>query len=344
MDEKYNEILNDCKALFKDQDSNQQAEIAAQLFLEYCVYQDQCENTKRLAPLINTVAEALTKNIEDEASLKNGVKAVQMYLRTPPVEYFGETLSRLGFMDKDSVQEMLQIQPKEKIFGTFLMEQGLITQEQRDICVIAQKRLFSIQEVYVRLLKQDSKETEADITESLKGVFQHFITSTAELEDDLKQSKTENIHETLHRLENIIVETEKQSHLVLGIVDQIFNIKDEITASSERIKGDITPANKDITDHLEKISDRLDLLYSLNMELNSSQQIQDRIGQQMLKIVPSIQVFHDQLLKIANKLNLNWKNVEAEDKDLTKVGYGGTQAKERVQQSDVDDLLSSLGL
>ncbi len=47
-------IMHDCKELFEDLDSNRQAEVSAQLFLEYCVYQDQCENTKRLAPLINT--------------------------------------------------------------------------------------------------------------------------------------------------------------------------------------------------------------------------------------------------------------------------------------------------
>jgi chemotaxis regulatin CheY-phosphate phosphatase CheZ len=345
MDNKKEDVITGFKSLFLDLDSNQQAEIAAQLFLEYCVYQDQCENTKRLAPLINTVAEALTRNIDGDEALKVGVKAVQMYLRTPPVEYFGETLTRLGYLDKESVEEMIRIQPKEKIFGVFLMEQGLITQEQRDISVMAQKRLFSIQEIHARILKQDTKENEADITESLKGVFQHFITSTAELEDELKQSKSESIRDTLQRLKDIIIETEKQSHFVLGIVDQIFTIKDEINSCSEDIKNHIDhPHDKVIRSRVEDIAGKLEMLYSLNMELNSSQQIQDRIGQQMLKIIPSIQTFHDQLLKIANRLSLDWTGVEMPDKDLTRVGYGGTQSAERVQQNDVDDLLSSLGL
>jgi len=344
MSEKHDDIINDCKALFKDLDSNHQAETAAQLFLEYCVYQDQCENTKRLAPLINTVAEALTKNIEGEDSLMAGVKAVQLYLRTPPVEYFGETLVRLGFLDKASIEEMIQLQPKGKIFGTFLMEQGLITQEQRDIAVMAQKRLFTVQEVHERILKKNSNGGETDLSESLKGVFQHFLTSTNELEDDLKQSKSENIHHTLQRLEDIITETEKQSQYVLGIVDQIFALKDEMAGFHEGMRGDIDPSNKRLAENMGRISERLDQLYSLNMDLNSSQQIQDRIGQQMLKIIPSIKTFHDQLFKIANKLNLNWRHVEPEDADLTKVGYGGMEAKERVQQGDVDDLLSSLGL
>lgn len=344
MNEKHDDIMNDCRALFKDLDSNHQAETAAQLFLEYCVYQDQCENTKRLAPLINTVAEALTKNIDGEDSLMAGVKAVQLYLRTPSVEYFGETLVRLGFLDKESIDEMIQLQPKGKIFGTFLMEQGLITQEQRDIAVIAQKRLFTVQEVHERILKKGSKGGGTDLAESLKGVFQHFMTSTSELEDDLKQSKSENIHHTLQRLEDIITETEKQSQYVLGIVDQIFALKDEMAGFHEVMRGDIDPSNKRLTENMGKISERLDQLYSLNLDLNSSQQIQDRIGQQMLKIIPSIKTFHDQLLKIANKLNLNWRHVEPEDSDLMKVGYGGMEAKERVQQGDVDDLLSSLGL
>jgi chemotaxis regulatin CheY-phosphate phosphatase CheZ len=344
MDGNRQNTITEFKTLFRHLDSNQQAEISAQLFLEYCVYQDQCENTKRLAPLINTVAEALTKNLQEEDSLTFGVKAVQLYLRTPPVEYFGEALVRLGFLDKESVDEMLRIQPREKIFGTFLMDLGLITQEQRDIAVMAQKRLFTIQEIYTRMLNQHASEDNADIVESLKGVFQHFLISTAELEDDLKQSKTENIHDTLQRLENIISETEKHSQFVLGIVDQIFAIEDDLRNHSKEIKTRARAADETAMDRLSRTSESLDLLHSLNMELNSSQQIQDRIGQQMLKIIPSIQAFHDQLIKIANKLKLNWKNVEPDEEDLTKVGYGGTKAEERAQQGDVDDLLSSLGL
>jgi chemotaxis regulatin CheY-phosphate phosphatase CheZ len=336
--------VNEFKTLFANLDSNQQSEISVQLFLEYCIYQDQCENTRRLAPLINTVAEALTKNLENEDSLTFGVKVVQMYLRTPPAEYFGETLIRLGFLDRQGVDEMLQIQPKEKIFGTFLMDQGLITQEQRDIAVMAQKRLFTIHEIYDRMLHQHSKEENEDIIESLKGVFQHFMVSTAELENDLKKSKSENMHDTLQRLENIIVETEKHSQSVLEIVDQIFTVKDDLEGSSVAIRTHAGSANKVVADSLDKMNKNLDRLYTLNMELNSSQQIQDRIGQQMLKIIPSIQTFHDQLLKIANKLRLDWKSVESEEADLTKIGYGGTKPEGRAEQGDVDDLLSSLGL
>ena len=332
-----------CKELLNSLDSNQQAETAAQLFLEYCIYQDQCEHTKRLAPLINTVAEALTKNVASEESLKFGIKAVQMYLRMPPVEYFGETLSRLGYLDKESVEEMIQVQPKNVIFGTFLLEQGIISREQRDMAVIAQKRLFNIHEVYARLLNKDETESTTDVAEHLQGVFQHFLTSTSELEDDLKKSKTENIHDMLHRLENIVGETEKQSHLVLDIVDRIFTIKDEIAEYAEKIRQHHDPSDH-LSAALKNISERLEQLFALNIELTSSQQFQDRIGQQMMKIIPSIQAFHDQLLKIAGRLNLDWKNIESKETGLTKVGYGGTEARDRGKQSDVDDLLASLGL
>jgi hypothetical protein len=156
-------IMHDFKELFKELDSAHRAEVSAQLFLEYCVYEDQNEHTKRLAPLINTVAEALAKKIEGEDSLKLGIKAVQMYLRTSPIEYFGEALTRLGFLNRSSIEKMLDRQPKDKIFGNFLMEQGLITQEQRDITVIAQKRLFTVQEVHARILNPDHKGREADV-------------------------------------------------------------------------------------------------------------------------------------------------------------------------------------
>jgi chemotaxis regulatin CheY-phosphate phosphatase CheZ len=344
MSDNYKNVLNDCRKLFDGIDPNRRAELIAQLFQEYCIYQDQSENIKRLAPLINTVAEALTKDIKDKEALRVGVKSVQMYLRTPPVEFFGETLYRLGFTDKDSIDEMLRIKPKDVVFGTFLMEYGLITQEQKDMAVMAQKRLFTIQEVYARILKQEFKENQPDLIESLRGVFQHFMIATSELEDDLRKSKSENIHDTLKRLENIIFETEKQSHHVLGIVDQIFNIKDDIQAGCNGIRDSITPANSSVYAGLDRIIECLNRLYSLNLELNTSQQLQDRIGQQMLKIIPTIQTFHDQLLKIARKLQLNLESVEMEEKGLTDVGYGGVEATERAKQDDVDDLLASLGL
>lgn len=337
-------ITAQCQDLLNSLDLNQQAETAAQLFLEYCIYQDQCEHAKRLAPLINTVAEALTKKVGSEDSLKFGIKAVQTYLRMPPVEYYGETLSRLGYLDRESVEEMIRIQPKNVIFGAFLLEQGVISREQRDMAVIAQKRLFNIHEVYARLLNNDGNESVTDVVDHLKGVFQHFTTSTAELEDDLKKSKTENIHDTLQRLKNIVGETEKQSDFVLGIVDQIFTLKNEIQSCAEEIKRQMDPSNQAAAETLKTVSEKLDQLFSLNIELNSSQQFQDRIGQQMLKIIPSIQAFHDQLMKIAGRLNLDWKNIETKETGLTKVGYGGAEAGARSQQSDVDDLLASLGL
>lgn len=335
---------NASRALLEDLEPNQQSEIAAQLFLEYCIYQDQCENTKRLAPLINTVAEALIKDVQGGETLQSSIRAVQMYLRTPPVEYFGETLSRLDYLDKKSVEEMLEIQPKDTIFGTFLIEQGLITQEQRDITVMAQKRLFTIQEVHSRLVRKETGKEETDLAESLKGVFQHFLTATNEIEEDLKQSNPENIHYTLQRLEDIIAETEKQSSFVLGIVDRVFGIIEEINALNEEVQTSVAAANPAVKQYLESVTKKIDSIYEANMEFNSSQQIQDRIGQQMLKIIPSLKVFHEQLMKIANKLNLNWDKIEPDDSGDTRVGYGGAEEGDRVEQSDVDDLLSSLGL
>ena len=73
-------IMNACKALFEGLDSNRQAEVSAQLFLEYCVYQDQCENTKRLAPLINTVAEALAiQSVPKDFSLPPDMSLSKMF-------------------------------------------------------------------------------------------------------------------------------------------------------------------------------------------------------------------------------------------------------------------------
>ena len=331
----------DIKEVLNSYDSNQQVEIAAQLFLEYCIYQDHCENTRRLAPLINTVAEALTKNLKNEDSLKQGIRAVQLYLQTPPVEYYGETLVRLSFLDRQSVDEMLQIKPDNKVLGTFLMEQGLITQEQRDIAVIAQKRLFTVQEIHTRIVDPSQKEEEAQIIDSLKGIFQHFMTSTSELEDDLNQSNIDSIPNALQRLENIINETEKQTNTVLEIVDTLFDLEEGIKTSLLQIKENSDSSNNLITENIEIIMDKLDFLNRLSLDLNSTQQIQDRTGQQLLKIIPTIQTFQNQITKIAQKLNLNWQTEKA---DESMNGYEGGEVGDRIQQGDVDDLLSSLGL
>lgn len=337
-----NYILSDIKAILNRYDSNEQIEIAAQLFLEYCVDKDNCDTTKRLAPLINTVAEALTKDLKNEGGLKQGIRAVQLYLQTPTVEYFGETLVRLAFLDRQSVDEMLPIKPADQVFGTFLMEQGLITQEQRDIAVIAQKRLFTVQEIYARVVNPNQKDEEAEIINNLKDIFQHFMISTAELEDDLNQSNIDSIPSALKRLENIITETETQTNAVLEIVDNFFNLEEEMRTSLLQIKENCDLSNDKVTDNIEKIMGKLDFINRLSLNLNSTQQIQDRTGQQLLKIIPTIQTFQNQITKIAQKLKLNWQSAKKDENEMN--GYGSEETEHRVQQDDVDDLLSSLGL
>jgi chemotaxis regulatin CheY-phosphate phosphatase CheZ len=332
------------KELLKSYNANDQVEIAAQLFLEYCVYQDQCVNTKRLAPLINTVAEALTKGMNSEHSLTQSIKAVQIYLQIPPVEYYGETLVRLSYLDRQSVDEMLAIKPEGKVLGTFLLEQGLITQEQRDIAVIAQKRLFTVQEIHTRVMNPDNKGDEAQIIESLKEVLQHFMTSTTELEEDLNHSNIESIPTALKRLENIISETETQTNEVLEIVEHFFNIEEDMRKNLLKIKSDLDSSDNLVTENIEIIMGKLDFINTLSMNLNSTQQIQDRIGQQLLKIIPTIQTFQNQITKIAQKLKLNWHNIETDKSDQLMTGYERSGTEGRARQDDVDDLLSSLGL
>lgn len=332
------------KELLSNYDTNDQAEISAQLFLEYCIYQDQCANTKRLAPLINTVAEALTKGMYQENSLKQSIKAVQIYLQIPPVEFYGETLVRLAYLDRQSVDEMLSIKPEGKVLGTFLLEQGLITQEQRDIAVIAQKRLFTVQEIHARVVNPGNKNEETQIIESLKDVLQHFLITTTELEDDLNHSNIESISTALKRLENIISETETQTNAVLEIVEKFFNIEEEMRANLLQIKAHCDSSNNLVTENIEIIMEKLDFINRLSLNLNSTQQIQDRTGQQLLKIIPTIQTFQNQITKIAQKLKLNWQNIEKDKNDQLMTGYERSGVEGRAKQDDVDDLLSSLGL
>ncbi|MGK0289605.1 MAG: chemotaxis regulatin CheY-phosphate phosphatase CheZ, partial [bacterium] len=81
---------------------------------------------------------------------------------------------------------------------------------------------------------------------------------------------------------------------------------------------------------------------------NESQSIQDRVGQQLIKIIPTIQLFHDNLIGLIDRLQLKMEDIEVDKEELTKEGYGSTLESEEKNrlgtQDDVDSLLASLGL
>jgi hypothetical protein len=72
------------------------------------------------------VAEALTRGTRNENGLKQSIKAVQIYLQIPPVEYYGETLVRLSYLDRQSVDEMLSIKPEGKVLGHSCLNRVLL--------------------------------------------------------------------------------------------------------------------------------------------------------------------------------------------------------------------------
>ncbi len=343
MSKDFNSTLNSCDNLLNELEPELRVSAAARLFMEHCLSDEMENSPSHLAPLINTVADALTKDLDIEKRLELGVKTVQTYLRVPAVEFFGDTLIHQKAIDETTRDEMLGVKPAEAEFGSFLLQQGIITQDQRDVAIITQKRLMSIKEVYAKLLKAEGIESEeGDIIDNLKGIVNHFLVSTQELEDTLRESRTENISSTLGRMENIINETEVNTHNVLEIVDEIFNLIDSINESIGKMK-ESAGASDVLISGLETISGKLGDLESLNMKLNDSQGIQDRIGQQLTKIIPTVQSFHDQLLTVAKKLKLNINALEEED-NLLQQGYGTQDKKRMDSQGDVDDLLANLGL
>lgn len=343
MNKDFESTLNSCDDLLNKLEPELRVSAAARLFMEHCLSDEMENSPSHLAPLINTVADALTKDLDIEKRLEIGVKTVQTYLRIPAVEFFGDTLIHHKAIDETIRDEMLSIKPAEDEFGSFLVQQGVITQDQRDVAIITQKRLMSIKEVYARLLKTEGIEPEEDdIVDDLKEIVNHFLVSTQELENSLRESRTENINSTLGRMENIIKETEVNTHNVLEIVDGIFNLIDTINENLGKMR-ESTGASDALLSGIETISVKLAELESLNMKLNDSQGIQDRIGQQLTKIIPTVQSFHNQLLTVAKKLKLNINALE-EEESLLQQGYGTQDKKRMDSQGDVDDLLANLGL
>jgi hypothetical protein len=344
MSSDFNQTLASCDKLLFELEPELRMSAAARLFMEHCLAEEKESSPSHLVPLINTVADVLTKDLEIEKRLEIGVKTVQTYLRVPAIEYFGDTLIRQQSIDEATRDEMLTIKPAEDEFGSFLLKQGIISQDQRDMAIITQKRLLSIKEVYLKLLQAEGLESDdADIIDNLKGIVNHFLLSTQELENSLRESRTENIGSTLGRMENIISETEINTHNVLEIVDEIFNLIDTVKAALGGMKSDANNTSVSLVDGIEIIAGKLDELENLNMKLNESQGIQDRIGQQLTKIIPTIQSFHDQLIKVARKLKLNIEALE-EEENVMQQGYGTKDKKRMDSQSDVDNLLANLGL
>lgn len=344
MSNDFNETLTACDKLLFELEPELRMSAAARLFMEHCLAEEKETSPSHLVPLINTVADVLTKDLEIEKRLEIGVKTVQTYLRVPAIEYFGDTLIRQQAIDQTTRDEMLSIKPAEEEFGAFLLKQGIISQDQRDMAIITQKRLLSIKEVYVKLLQAEGLENDdADIIDNLKGIVNHFLLSTQELENSLRESRTENIGSTLGRMENIISETEINTHNVLEIVDEIFNLIDTVKAVLGGMKSETGHASALVIAGIETVAGKLDELENLNMKLNESQGIQDRIGQQLTKIIPTIQSFHDQLMKVARKLKLNIDALE-EEENVLQQGYGTKDKKRMDNQGDVDNLLANLGL
>ncbi len=344
MSEDLKSILEECDKILNKLEPELKVNAAARLFMEHCLNDEIIAKSNQLAPLINTVADALTKDLEAEKRLEIGIKTVQTYLRIPVIEFFGDTLIRENSLDEQSRDEMLSIKPAEAEFGTFLVEQGIITQDQRDIAIITQKRLMTIKEVYARLLQTEGFESDdSEIIDNLKGIVDHFLISIHELEKSLKESRRETTNSTLGRMENIITETEQNTHDVLEIVDKLFTLSDDVRKHLDAIQEQSGKNEKKITPEIKSITEKLDELETINMKLNETQGIQDRIGQQLQKIIPTIQGFHDQLMKVANKLKLNFEVLEGDETTLQE-GYGDAEKKRMDDQGAVDDLLSNLGL
>lgn len=340
MKTEFETAITSCASAIERLEPELKQEAAARLFLEYCLTGGSNTRLAHLAPLINSVAAALTKDIAQEEKLNLGVKAVQLYLRTPPIEYFGETLIRHGFINDQEKDEMLSAKPDHIDFGSFLIEQGVLTQDQRDMAVISQRRLMSVKDVYSKLLQQEGlEEDEQEIMLNLKEIVQHFMVSTSELENSMKASQGEGYQHTLDRLENIISETEKSSHDVLGFVDELFDISDHLEIVVENIQDKGIPETV-----IAELKSSIEKIKNINIKLNDSQGIQDRTGQQLQKVIPTVKGFHENLLEVANKLQLNLENIQSEEDFLTKNGYGTTDEKRLGDQGDVDDLLASLGL
>jgi chemotaxis regulatin CheY-phosphate phosphatase CheZ len=344
-----NEIQEQTNSLYEKLGFSERQEMVAKQFLKYCINKPKNiqEKTSQIIPFMDTVAEALIKSSENKHSIEIGVKTVQLYLQNPTAEYFGETLVRLEYLEEHEVGEMLDIKPREIEFGSFLVEQGLITQDQRDMAVIVQKRLFTISEVFQKVTQEKYADLDAEFIENMKNVVVYFQTTTREMEKTIDRSHPEDIQKTMGRLQNIIGETESSSHMVLDFVDSSFVKIDQIEIEAKNL----IETKKDWEQTVPGASDRvlqvLNELRDINIGISNSQAIQDRVGQQLQKIIPVIEGFYNLLQDLAVRLRINIEKQETglNENECVQDGYGAQDDNQRIQaQSDVDDLLSNLGL
>ncbi len=65
-----------CDELLNQLDPELRVNVAARLFMEHCLTGEIDTGSSHLAPLINTVADALTRDLENEQRLELGVRSV----------------------------------------------------------------------------------------------------------------------------------------------------------------------------------------------------------------------------------------------------------------------------
>ena len=335
------DIQNKTDAFYEQLGFSERQELIARQFLKYCVKnpKDTQAKTSQIIPFMETVAEALIQSSQHDYSMELGVKTVQLYLQSPTAEYFGETLVRLGYLEEKEVAEMLSIKPKEIEFGSFLVGQGLISPDQRDMAVIVQKRLFSITEVFRKVTHEGETgvDLDAEFIENIKNVVVYFQTTTKEMEKAIDQSHPEDIKKTMGRLKNIIGETESSSHEVLDLIDASLEKIDQIESETNRLSEKATGS----------LLQTLGELRDINIKVSNTQAVQDRVGQQLLKIIPIIEGFYNLLQELAVRLKINIEKKESvpEQEGYAQDGYGTQDDDQRLNsQTDVDALLSNLGL
>ena len=328
---------------------SERQEVIARQYLKYCINKPKNiqSKTSQIIPFMETVAEALIKSSQNSYDMAVGVKTVQLYLQSPTAEYFGETLVRLEYLNEKEIEEMLAIKPKELEFGSFLVGQALITPEQRDMAVIVQKRLFTIMEVFHKVTQEKHADLDAEFVENIKNMVMYFQTTTKEMEKTIDQSHPEDVKKTMGRLQNIIGETESSSHKVLDLVDSSFKEIDQIESETKHLVGGKKDWEQLVPETTARVLQALNELRDINNKISNSQSVQDRVGQQLLKIIPVIEGFYNLLQDLAARLRINIEKQENKPQENVHAqnGYGSHDDDQRIEnQGDVDDLLSSLGL
>ena len=228
------------------------------------------------------------------------------------------------------------------------------------------KLVGEVQNLMSALAKGDLEEAEAAIDNltriSEKKLFDEVGNITRKLHDSLKDFRhtldpkiksmaTEDMPEAADNLERVMTLTKQAADKTLNIVEKGLDDNEKLKAMLEGFDTSIDQLKEQadssqILPTMESVRKELDAYLTRSSdgynEILMSQDFQDLTGQMIKRIIKLVHDLEDQLIDLIRNFGVEVQQQEIQEEE-EKEDLKGPASNTRIEQEDVDDLLSSFG-